>query len=84
MGPQSTIHSLIIMRHICLCQHLLHIHIQNVRKSGEVPVYKLVLLQILTAFSDVSGHVEKVHHGQAGWMLLIKQRRGRERPRMQY
>lgn len=26
--------------------------------SGEVPVYKLVLLQILTALSDVSGHVE--------------------------
>lgn len=38
-------------------------------------MYKLVLLQILAALGDVSGHVEKVHHGQAGRVLLITQRR---------
>lgn len=36
-----------------------------------VPVYELVLLQVLATFSDVSGHVEEVHHGQAGRLLLI-------------
>lgn len=39
-------------------------------------MYELVLLQILAALSDVSGHVEKVHHGQAGWVLLIQETRG--------
>lgn len=52
---------------------------QNVQPSTEVPVYKLVLLKILAALSDVSGHVEEVHHGQAGWLILIKQRRDREK-----
>lgn len=47
---------------------------QNVRSCGEVPVYKLVLLQILAALSNISGHVEKVYHGQAGWLLLIEKR----------
>jgi len=37
-------------------------------------VYKLVLLQILAALCDVSGHIQKIHHGQAGRMLLIRQR----------
>lgn len=32
---------------------------------------ELVLLQVLAALGDVSGHVEKIHHGQAGWMLLF-------------
>lgn len=48
---------------------------QNVWSSGQVPVYKLVLLQILAALGDVSGHVEKIHHVQAGRVLLITQRR---------
>lgn len=56
----------------------MHIHMQNVCSSGDqLPVYKLVLLQILATLSDVSGHVEKVHHGQAGWVFLITQRRDR-------
>lgn len=38
-----------------------------------VPVYELVFLQILAALSDVSGYIEKIHHGQAGWVLLIKE-----------
>lgn len=54
----------------------LHEHMQP---SAEVPVYKLVLLQILAALSDVSRHIEKVHHGQAGWLILIKQRRDRKK-----
>lgn len=57
---------------------------KNVRSCGEVPVYELVLLQILAALSDVSGHVEEVHHGQAGRVLLIRQRGDREVPTMQY
>lgn len=57
----------------------LHKCMQNVQPSAEVPVYKLVLLKILAALSDVSGHVEEVHHGQAGWLILIKQRRDREK-----
>lgn len=32
---------------------------------------ELVLLQVLAALGDVSGHVEKVHHGQTGRMLLF-------------
>lgn len=48
---------------------------QNMQPSAEVPVYKLVLLKILAALSDVSGHIEEVHHGQAGWLILIKQRK---------
>ena len=38
-------------------------------------MYKLVLLKILAALSNVSGHVEKVNHGQAGRLLLNKQKR---------
>lgn len=34
---------------------------------------ELVLLQVLAALGDVSSYVEKVHHGQAGRMLLITQ-----------
>lgn len=52
---------------------------QNVQPSAELPVYKLVLLKILAALSDVSGHIEEVHHGQAGWLILIKQTRDREK-----
>lgn len=44
-----------------------------VQSSVEVPVYKLVFLQILAALSNVSGYVEEVHHGQAGWVLLNKE-----------
>lgn len=52
-----------------------HAYTKNVQASGEVPVYKLVLLQILAALGNVSRHIEKVHHGQAGRVLLIKQTR---------
>ena len=38
-----------------------------------VPVYELVLLQVLTAPGDVPGYVEEVHHGQAGRLLLLTQ-----------
>lgn len=55
---------------------------QNVQPSTEVPVYKLVLLKILAALSDVSGHIEEVHHGQAGWLILIKQRRERKNKKL--
>lgn len=44
----------------------------HVLSFGEVPVYKLVLLQILAALSNVSGHIKKVYHGQAGWLILIR------------
>lgn len=40
----------------------------------KLPVYKLVLLQVLAAPGDVSGHVEEVHHGQAGRLVLITQK----------
>lgn len=73
-----------IMCCIYACQLFLQMHMQNVLSSGEVPVYKLVLLQILAALSDISGHVEKVHHGQARWVLLIKDIRDRESPRIAY
>lgn len=43
-------------------------------ENSEVPVYKLVLLQVLAALSDVSSHIEKVHHAQTGRVLLIIQR----------
>lgn len=45
---------------------------KNIWRSVKVPVYKLVLLQVLAAFSYVSGHTEKVHHGEAGGVLLMK------------
>lgn len=35
-----------------------------------LPVYKLVLLQVLAALCDVSSHIEEVHHGQAGRVVL--------------
>lgn len=35
------------------------------------PVNELVLLQVLAALGDVPGHVEKIHHGQTGRMLLF-------------
>ena len=34
-------------------------------------MYELVLLQVLAAPGDVSGHVEEVHHGQAGRVVLL-------------
>lgn len=37
---------------------------------------ELVLLQVLAALGDVPGHVEKIHHGQTGWMLLFTWRQG--------
>lgn len=40
---------------------------------ADSPVDELVLLQVLAAFGDVSSYVEKVHHGQAGRMLLTTQ-----------
>lgn len=40
---------------------------------ADSPVDELVLLQVLAALGDVSSYVEKVHHGQAGRMLLITQ-----------
>lgn len=40
------------------------------------PVNKLVLLQVLAAFGNVSGHVEKIHHVQTGRMLLFAWRPG--------
>lgn len=52
----------ILLRPVCVCM-------QNF--SGDSPVYKLVLLQVLTALSDVPSYVEEVHHGQTGWVLLI-------------
>lgn len=39
--------------------------------SGESPVYKLVLFQVLATLCDVPSYVEKVHHSQAGRVLLI-------------
>lgn len=41
--------------------------------SGGVPVYELVLLQILAPLGNVSGHVEQIHHGQTGWVVLVPQ-----------
>lgn len=52
--------------------------------SALVPVYKLVLLEILAALSDVSGHVEKVYHGQTGRLVLNHQMRDRETPGITY
>lgn len=39
--------------------------------SGESPVYKLVFFQVLATLCDVPSDVEKVHHSQAGRVLLI-------------
>lgn len=63
--------------------HALHLFLLtlNTQPSDAVPVYELVLLKILAALGNVSGHVEKVHHGQAGWLLLITQR---DTPTMRY
>lgn len=53
-------------------------YVRRMCESGDSPVYKLVLLQVLAALSDVSSYVEEVHHGQTGWVLLITEEGGAE------
>lgn len=36
-----------------------------------LPVDELVLLQVLAASGDVPGHIEEIHHGQTGRVVLI-------------
>lgn len=45
--------------------------LRQTSNTGEVPVNELVLLQVLAALSNVSRHVEEVHHGQTGRVLLF-------------
>lgn len=66
--------------HVVFCQHSVVFASEYAKcvVICDIPVYELVLLQILAALSNVSGHVQKVHHGQARWVLLIKQTKDAE------
>lgn len=58
-------------------RHVTHLLARVNREANQdqnyrwAPVNELVLLQVLAALGDVSGHVEKIHHGQTGRMLLF-------------
>jgi len=54
---------------VCVCVCVLE-------RVPRLPVYELVLLQVLAAPGDVSGHREEVHHGQTERLLLHIHRGG--------
>ena len=40
-------------------------------ETDSLPVYKMILLQVLTASGHISSQSDQVHHGNPGWGILL-------------